>query len=257
MKARSILTLSFYVLWLAVYVRLLFMGDIYYYLNPVMKPFSWFLFLFFALLLAVSLNLFLQGMTLSLKKRYLVYLFPLLILLLMEPVTLGRNSLETRRLDLTLKRIDIEKNMERLETLRFGPREKGEGDYSIKEGEKIEHRLHDPKVYARYLKDIYDDYSFFMEETFSIRGFFHVDTQICRENQAMVARYVVSCCVADALVGGFVIEGEERPDFEPGDWIEVEGRLIRGQTLLTTFPVVRIHSIRPIKKLHPYVYPLY
>ncbi len=257
MKARSILTFLFYGLWLAVYARLLFMGEIYYYLNPVMKPFSWFLFFFFSLLLVLSIRLFLQGMTLSLKKRYLVYLLPLLVLLLMEPVTLGRNSLEKRRLDLTLKRIDIEKNMERLNVLRSGTREEEEPDHGIKEGEEIEHHLHDPKVYSRYLKDIYDDYSPFVGETFSVQGFYHIDSQICRENQAMVARYVVSCCVADALVGGFVIEGEKRPDFESGDWIEVEGRLIRGKTLLTTFPVIRIHSINPIKKLHPYVYPLY
>ena len=51
-----------------------------------------------------------------------------------------------------------------------------------------------------------------------VEGFYHVD----QSGTAMVARYVVSCCAADARIIG--IEFSNRLEiYKPDDWIEVEG----------------------------------
>lgn len=58
----------------------------------------------------------------------------------------------------------------------------------------------------------------------SIIGFIYREPSFT-ENQFMVARYTMSCCVADAFAVGMPVVFDSAADFETGVWVEVTGYL--------------------------------
>ena len=55
-----------------------------------------------------------------------------------------------------------------------------------------------------------------------LTGFIYKDEGF-EENQAVISRYVVSCCVADASVYGLLVQDKDMADLEPDTWVNVSG----------------------------------
>ncbi|MCK6577467.1 MAG: TIGR03943 family protein [Anaerolineae bacterium] len=76
------------------------------------------------------------------------------------------------------------------------------------------------------------------------------------DDQFMVARFTVSCCVADASAIGLAVQSTETAALEQGSWVRVQGTLqvddFRGERL----PVVQPSQIDMVDQpAHPYLYP--
>ncbi|MBI5960202.1 MAG: TIGR03943 family protein [Chloroflexi bacterium] len=54
-------------------------------------------------------------------------------------------------------------------------------------------------------------------------GFVYHDPQLDRSNEFMVARFIVSCCVADAQPIGMVVEWPESASLREDSWVRVRG----------------------------------
>ena len=76
------------------------------------------------------------------------------------------------------------------------------------------------------------------------------------DDQFMVTRFVVSCCVADANVAGMVVQSPATPDLVTDQWVRVRGVLAPGQLGERTLPVISASSITPATPpQQPYLYP--
>lgn len=72
--------------------------------------------------------------------------------------------------------------------------------------------------------------------------------------QFMVARFTVSCCVADANAIGMPVEWQGQ--IEQGEWVRVVGTIEAGEFRGDTTPMVRAESVEVVEQPeHPYLYP--
>ena len=87
-------------------------------------------------------------------------------------------------------------------------------------------------------------------------GFVYRDIRFKDKPQFMVARFTISCCVADASAIGVIVQSNDAAKFTPDSWIHVKGKFtvqtIDGQKT----PVLVADSIDPTNQPdHPYLYP--
>jgi len=87
-------------------------------------------------------------------------------------------------------------------------------------------------------------------------GFVYRDIRFKDKPQFMVARFTISCCVADASAIGVIVQSNDAAKFTPDSWVHVKGKFqvqsIDGQKT----PVLIADSIDPTNQPdHPYLYP--
>jgi putative membrane protein len=75
-------------------------------------------------------------------------------------------------------------------------------------------------------------------------------------DQFMVARYVVTCCVADATVAGIVVQSPQAASFAADQWVEVSGTFEPGKLGTEELPVLSAKSVAEAEiPAQPYLYP--
>jgi uncharacterized repeat protein (TIGR03943 family) len=75
-------------------------------------------------------------------------------------------------------------------------------------------------------------------------------------NTFMVARFTVSCCVADALPIGLPVTLDNSDEMEEGGWVRVSGAFKAGTFIDQEIPILQVASIETIEQPdHPYLYP--
>ncbi len=75
-------------------------------------------------------------------------------------------------------------------------------------------------------------------------------------NTFMVARFAISCCVADASAIGLPVYWDKAADLPQGEWIQVQGAFSLGTFQGDQVPVLRASSIAVVAQPeHPYLYP--
>lgn len=95
----------------------------------------------------------------------------------------------------------------------------------------------------------------FAGEPAQVTGFVFRDERF-GEDQFMVTRFVVSCCVADANVAGLVVRWPEASSLPADQWVEVRGQLEAGQLAGTALPVLAAQVVTPVDvPQQPYLYP--
>jgi putative membrane protein len=99
------------------------------------------------------------------------------------------------------------------------------------------------------------DFAEFNGQPVNLSGFVYREPDY-GDNEMMVARFTVSCCVADASALGLPIHYEGAAQLNQGDWIQVTGEMQVADFGDDTTPVVMIEQIVPIEQPeHPYLYP--
>lgn len=64
-------------------------------------------------------------------------------------------------------------------------------------------------------------------------------------NQFMLARFTMSCCVADAFAIGLPVTLENAADFKTGEWVRVRGVLQAGVFGTQPMPIIQPTSVEP------------
>jgi len=86
-------------------------------------------------------------------------------------------------------------------------------------------------------------------------GFVYVEPRFAA-GQFMVARFAISCCVADARAIGLPVVWEQAPSLHQGDWVRVQGAFQVGDFEGDSTPLLHATSVEPTSQPdHPYVYP--
>ncbi len=87
-------------------------------------------------------------------------------------------------------------------------------------------------------------------------GFVYRDVRFKDPAQFMVARFTISCCVADATAIGVVVQSADAAKLDQDSWVHVKGKFqvqnVDGQQT----PVLVADSLEPTNQPeHPYLYP--
>lgn len=86
-------------------------------------------------------------------------------------------------------------------------------------------------------------------------GFVYRDIRF-GEDQFMVSRFTLSCCVADASAIGVVVQAENAAEFETNQWVQVRGTFTEGTLDGGPLPVVAADEIIPVQEPEqPYLFP--
>jgi uncharacterized repeat protein (TIGR03943 family) len=67
------------------------------------------------------------------------------------------------------------------------------------------------------------------------------------ENHFLIYRFLILCCVADALPMGALVADDAAADLEMDSWVRVEGRLGLKIVDGLYFPTIKAHRITPIE----------
>ena len=93
------------------------------------------------------------------------------------------------------------------------------------------------------------------DQKVDVIGFVYRDVRFATD-QFMVARYAISCCVADARAMGLVVQTEDAGQHAAGEWIRVQGHFVAGDLDHNPIPVIVVDSIVPVDQpAQPYLYP--
>ncbi len=100
-----------------------------------------------------------------------------------------------------------------------------------------------------------NDASSFDGQPADVIGFVYVEPSF-GENQFMVARFAISCCVADATAIGVPVMWDQAPALKQGEWLEVKGTFSVAAFQGDQIPVLQATSVEQVEQPeHPYLYP--
>ena len=100
-----------------------------------------------------------------------------------------------------------------------------------------------------------DDPAEFSGESASVVGFVYHDLRL-PENQFMVGRIAVTCCVADAFAIGMVVESPNAAEMIDNRWVHVEGIIDVTSVDGWDLPLILAEEITPTDAPpQPYIYP--
>ncbi len=99
------------------------------------------------------------------------------------------------------------------------------------------------------------DLSTFKNQQADVTGFVYHDVSLAK-NQFLVSRFVVTCCVADAIALGMVVDwpgGDKMPD---NVWVEVQGPVYTAELSGQKLPGITAQSVKTIQTPdQPYIFP--
>ena len=100
-----------------------------------------------------------------------------------------------------------------------------------------------------------DDYQTLNGEPADLIGFVYREANF-GEDQFMVARYSISCCVADASAIGIPVTWADIAALDQGQWVHVQGSFQVAEFRGDELPVLQAESIELVDQPeHPYLYP--
>src|SRR5579864_7109595 len=100
------------------------------------------------------------------------------------------------------------------------------------------------------------DLNQFAGQSADLTGFVYRDIRFDGKPQFMVARFVISCCVADASAIGVTVQTDHADQWQQDAWVHVTGKFDIQTVNGTPTPVLVADAIQPVTQPdHPYLYP--
>ena len=114
----------------------------------------------------------------------------------------------------------------------------------------------DEYAYSTYYDEINNDIHKFKGREIELKGFVYKEAGF-KDNQLVISRFLITHCVADASVIGFLSELPEAYSLKKDTWIEARGVLDVTTFNGTELPVVKIKAWKQINEpKEPYLYPI-
>jgi putative membrane protein len=261
-KLNNFLVLIFYLIWIIFYFKLIILNEIRYYINPALKIFSWGTFIFFIILflaLFIAVLYYKEG-KLSFKKSYLIYFLLFIIVIPFKPTTL---SVYTKKRKANL--MNFSKTPPRNTNI-FNKihRIYKDSDKECNDEIKIDFKLASKKDFYSFINKIHkafyesDDENIqnqYIGKIYEIKGMYYESKYLCLKNQAILGRIIVTCCMADSIIGGYYIEFPKNVFLKNGEWIQILGKLEVSETKKGTNLILKVLKYEKTDEEDPYIYP--
>ncbi|WP_308161968.1 TIGR03943 family protein [Bacillus sp. ISL-75] len=134
---------------------------------------------------------------------------------------------------------------------------KEEYAYLTKKLEQKSNIVMNDYVYAAYFEEISKDINKFKGRKIKLKGFIYKEAGLS-QNQLVISRFLITHCVADASIIGFLSEfSEPSPSLEKDTWVEAEGVLDSTTFNGNELPLIKITGLKKINEPEkPYLYPI-
>ncbi|MED1091608.1 TIGR03943 family putative permease subunit [Bacillus paramycoides] len=110
------------------------------------------------------------------------------------------------------------------------------------------------KDYVQTMNIIGQDVNGFKGKEITFSGSIYNDKDVTG-SKAVVARYGITCCIADASVWGMIVTGGNVEKIPEETWVKITGLLDKTTYKSTLFPLVKVSKVEKINKpTDPYVY---
>ncbi|MEC1523360.1 TIGR03943 family protein [Neobacillus niacini] len=111
-------------------------------------------------------------------------------------------------------------------------------------------------VFSTYYEEMHMDLDKFKGREIHLKGFVYKEDGL-EKNQLVLARFLITHCVADAGIVGFISELPGASSIEVNTWIEAKGVLDTTNYNGTKFPIIKITNWKVIDEpKEPYLYPI-
>jgi putative membrane protein len=111
-------------------------------------------------------------------------------------------------------------------------------------------------IYSTYYEEISSNINKYVGRKVSLKGFVYKEEGFA-ENQLVVSRFLVTHCVADASIIGFLSEFPDAASIENDTWIRVEGMIETGSYMDSPIPVIKVTKWEQADEPEvPYLYPV-
>ncbi|MDA1805997.1 MULTISPECIES: TIGR03943 family putative permease subunit [Bacillus cereus group] len=195
---------------------------------------------------------------------YILFVVPIISAFLFGSVTIDGSLAGKRGMNQSVQERSMEKNEK--EGIRANSDWKERDETSnLKVTEQVEEQLAksmlgqreiqvEDKDYVQTMSIIGQDVKGFKGKEITFSGFIYNDKDVMG-NKAVVARYGITCCIADASVWGMIVTGQNVEKLPEETWVKVTGILDKTTYKRTLFPLVKISKVEKINKpTDPYVY---
>ncbi|WP_445479915.1 TIGR03943 family putative permease subunit [Lysinibacillus irui] len=110
--------------------------------------------------------------------------------------------------------------------------------------------------YTIYYEEINQNLANYLGKKIQLKGFV-LKEESFTEKQLVISRFLITHCVADASIVGFLTEFPEAPSLTEDTWIEVVGTISQTTYEGTSLPVIHIDDWVTIEQPEsPYLYPI-
>jgi putative membrane protein len=111
-------------------------------------------------------------------------------------------------------------------------------------------------VYSTYHDEIMRAPAKYIGREIELKGFIYKEDEL-KADQFVIARFLITHCVADASIIGFLSEFPEATTLQQNTWIEAKGVLDISTFNGIEFPVIKIKKLKELREPEePYLYPL-
>jgi putative membrane protein len=111
-------------------------------------------------------------------------------------------------------------------------------------------------VYSSYYEEISKDINKFKGRKIELKGFVYKEDEF-EQNQLVISRFLITHCVADASIIGFLSELPEAASLKEDTWIEANGVLDVTTYNGTELPIIKITDWKKTSEpKEPYLYPI-
>ncbi|MCA1038485.1 TIGR03943 family protein [Bacillus infantis] len=111
-------------------------------------------------------------------------------------------------------------------------------------------------VYAAYYESMHEDLDSFVGKEIELKGFVYKEEGF-NEDQLVISRFLVSHCVADASIVGFLSQFQEASGLEADSWIKAKGTIEMAEYNGTMLPLLKVTEWESISEPdQPYIYPI-
>ncbi|MGG0299926.1 TIGR03943 family protein [Bacillus albus] len=259
--------------------KLLVTGNIYNFIAPKMIKFTYIAFV--VILLLGSLQVWRDGREkqddcncckhhTALKSGmksffvYVLFVVPIISAFLFGGVTIDGSLAGKRGMNQSVQARSIEKNEK--EEIQVNPDwQKQDETSNLKVTDQVEEQLEksmlgqrkiqvEDKDYVQTMSIIGQNVKGFKGKEITFSGFIYDDKDVTGD-KAVVARYGITCCIADASVWGMIVAGENVKKLPPETWVKITGLLDETTYKGTLFPLVKVSKVEKINTpTDPYVY---
>lgn len=199
-------------------------GKIYHYIHPKMHKYVLFLSIVMLILFVVQIKNIFSIQTKMPKLGYILFILPLLFLYTQPLDNMGSALSEEKYVGMSSEFSASNKSKEETK--------KKEADLAPEDKElpsqgqetKESNFVEDGHIFLETLDEIYGQEEIDTEKSYHLKGFVYRDENMA-ENQFVVARLMIVCCVADAQTIGLLCQYEGAAALSQGQWVEVDGTL--------------------------------
>lgn len=111
-------------------------------------------------------------------------------------------------------------------------------------------------LFSTYYDNISIDIENYEHKTIELKGFVYKEDGL-QPNQLVISRFLITHCIADAGIIGFLSEFPEAEILEEDTWIEASGIIVKTSYNGVDLPMIKIKDWKIIDEPEqPYVYPL-